>query len=83
MYSLSLSLSLVFIAFSFDFTMERARYRIVIIQWPLSRKNWRKIKVVKRGRCKKKKKKKDGNFYRRKHRVASTLVSVIAVIDNR
>lgn len=42
----SFSLSLVFIAFPFDFTMERACYRIVVTQWPLSRKDRTKIKVV-------------------------------------
>lgn len=47
----SFSLSLVFIAFPFDFTMERACYRIVVTQWPLSRKDRTKIKVVvERGR---------------------------------
>lgn len=48
--SCALSLSLVFIAFPFDFTMERACYRIVVTQWPLSRKDRTKIKVVERGR---------------------------------
>lgn len=46
----SFSLPLVFIAFPFDFTMERACYRIVVTQWPLSRKDRTKIKVVERGR---------------------------------
>lgn len=30
--------------------MERACYRIVVTQWPLSRKDRTKIKVVERGR---------------------------------
>lgn len=61
--------------------MERARYRIVIIQWPLSRKNWRKIKVVKRGRCKKKKKRTEifivGNVASRR---LSSLLSLLSII---